>query len=174
MGTHTLAATNDTRRILDSIRQIVQVLRLSATAAEHALNLSAAQLFVIHKLGEGEGISMNELSRRTHTHQSSVSVVVRRLVEKRLVRRQRSATDRRQLKLQLTAAGLRKLRIAPQAAQNRLIDSLLKMPNSDRRNLARLLEDFVAGTGVAAARPELFFEESPVKRRKKSNGGKGS
>ena len=173
MGPHTLN-NNDTRRILDSIRQIVQVLRLSATQAEQALNLSAAQLFVIHKLGKGDAISMNELSRRTHTHQSSVSVVVQRLVEKRLVCRRRSPTDRRQLKLQLTAAGLRKMRKAPQAAQDRLIDSLLKMPDRDRRNLARLLEDFVEGTGVASARAQLFFEETPVKERKKSNGRKGS
>jgi DNA-binding MarR family transcriptional regulator len=161
---------DDIRRVLDSIRQIVQVLRLSATQAQRSMNLSAAQLFVIHKLGNGEAISMNELSRRTHTHQSSVSVVVQRLVEKRLVRRRRSAIDRRQLELQLTPAGLRKLRIAPQAAQDHLIDSLLKMPDRNRRNLARLLENFVHGTGIAPVTPGLFFEEAPTKPGKKSNG----
>jgi DNA-binding MarR family transcriptional regulator len=169
MGPHT-SSNNDTRRILDSIRQIVQALRLSAAQAQRKLDLSAAQLFVIHKLGNGEPISMNELSRRTHTHQSSVSVVVQRLVEKRLVRRQRSPADRRQLELQLTAAGLRKLRMAPQAAQDRLIDSLEKMPHRNRRHLARLLEDFVEGTGVGSTAPGLFFEEKAAKRGKKTNG----
>jgi DNA-binding MarR family transcriptional regulator len=169
MGTHTSAA-DDVRRVLDSIRQIVQALRLSATDAQRSLSLSAAQLFVLHKLGGGEGISMNELARRTHTHQSSVSVVVQRLVEKRLVRRQRSAADGRQVELQLTAAGLRKLRVAPQAAQDALIESLMKMGRRNQRELARLLEEFAQGTGMVLGLPGMIFEERTQKRGRKSDG----
>jgi len=173
MGSHT--SPSDIRRILDSFRQIVQILRLSATEAQRRLDLSAAQLFVLHKLGDGKAISMNELAARTHTHQSSVSVVVQRLVEKRLVRRRRAVADGRRLELALTAAGVRKLRVAPQAAQDRLIESLARMPRKRRGELARLLEEFVRGTGLADAAPGMIFEEQ--KRRKRGsnqNGRKGN
>ena len=83
MGSHTTASGDgrgqaelEARTILDSIRGIVQVLRESSRAAEERVGLSGAQLFVLQKLGEGGGASLNELAARTRTHQSSVSVVV--------------------------------------------------------------------------------------------------
>lgn len=160
MGTHTMAApTGEVRRVLDAIRQIVRVLRLSAREAEKRLGLSAAQLFVLHKLGDGQAVSVNELAERTHTHQSSVSVVVHRLADKGLVRRERSSTDARRARVTITTAGLRTLRVAPEAAQDWLIESLGKMPARDRGQLARRLEQFVRETGVAEATPGLFFED---------------
>src|SRR5256885_9415730 len=94
MGAHTVEP-DPIRRALDAIRQIVRVLRLSATRAERDSGLSGAQLFVLQKLGDGQAISVNELALRTHTHQSSVSVVIQRLARRRLVRRLRSATEAR-------------------------------------------------------------------------------
>src|SRR5206468_4537839 len=99
------------------------------------------QLFVLQKLGDGRSVSVNELAERTHTHQSSVSVVVQRLVARGLVRRERSAVDGRRAELTITAAGLRKLRSAPAAAQDRLIESLQHMTRGDRKRLAELLEN---------------------------------
>src|SRR5580704_6885387 len=163
MGSHT--SDSDIRSILDSFRQIVQVLRLSATEAQQQLDLSAAQLFVLHKLGGGKGISMNELAQRTHTHQSSVSVVVQRLVEKRLVRRQRARLDARQVELTITAAGLRKLRSAPEAAQDRLIAAIKGMSAEQRRALGELLERLIVGTGLSQTAPRLFFEDSGGKEK---------
>jgi DNA-binding MarR family transcriptional regulator len=164
MGTHTSPrrsnGNDDVRRVLDAVRRIVRVLRLSATAAEHKLGISGAQLFILHKLGDGASISVNELAARTHTHQSSVSVVVQRLVDRGLVRRQRSRVDARRVDLMITPAGLRKLRIAPEAAQDRLIQSLQRMRPSDRQKLAALLNQFV--DGADAAKPAvlgLFFED---------------
>jgi DNA-binding MarR family transcriptional regulator len=169
MGTHT-SASDDIRRILDSIRQIVQVLRLSAAQTTKQLGLSAAQLFVLHKLGDGQAISVNELARRTHTHQSSVSVVIQRLVELKLVRRERSQTDGRQLNLSITSIGQRKLSRAPEAAQDRFIHSLQKIRGARRKQLALLLEQLVAGTGISQGIPGLFFEDN-IKLGKENKHG---
>src|SRR5262245_58016101 len=101
MGAHTYPTSangsDDIRRVLDAIRRVVRVLRVSAVEAERTLGLSAAQLFVLHKLGDGQSVSVNELAERTHTHQSSVSVVAQRLVDGGLVRRQESAADGRRV-----------------------------------------------------------------------------
>src|SRR5690348_6142489 len=105
MGPHTTGATEETRRVLDSIRRIVQVLRVSSRVAEKQFGLSSAQLFVLHTLAQAEAASLNELAARTATHQSSVSVVVHRLVDQGLVKRNASRSDARRIELALTAAG---------------------------------------------------------------------
>ena len=101
---------------MEALRRIVQTLRESARQAEQDLGISGAQLFVLEKLADGAAMSLNELADRTHTHQSSVSTVVSRLVQRGLVARVRTSTDRRRLALTLTAEGERIAALAPNAA----------------------------------------------------------
>ena len=91
--------------VLDAIRLIVRALRVSSAATERRLGVSVAQLFVLQKLEERDGLSVNELARATLTHQSSVSVVVSKLVARRLVRRSVASGDRRMASLALTPKG---------------------------------------------------------------------
>src|SRR2546421_2436810 len=135
------------RAALDGIRRLVQRLRLSTRAAERAVGISAAQLFVLQKLSEGPALSMSELAARTLTHQSSVSVVVARLAERKLVARVRSRTDRRQVLVALTARGRAVVARAPDAAQDQLIAGLQRLDLADRRALARGLAHLVQALG---------------------------
>src|SRR5689334_4760067 len=103
-GSPTNRAQQDhSRSVLDSIRRIVQALRMYDKAAEKHVGLSGAQLFVLEKLHGGKALSLNELAQRTLTHQSSVSVVVQRLVERGLVVSCVSREDARRIELSLTA-----------------------------------------------------------------------
>jgi len=158
---------NDTRRLLDSIRRIVKVLRVASRDAEKRVGLSGAQLFVLHKLAEGGVLSVNDLAERTHTHQSSVSVVVHRLQEQGLVDLERSAADARQAQIRVTPAGKAVLRSAPAAAQDRVIDAVGRLPRKDVQQLADLLEMLLEKIGIdgETAAPMLFEDESPPARR---------
>src|SRR3954468_12674201 len=99
MGPHTSTGTStgdvDVRIVLDGVRRIVQSLRESSRRAEKRVGMSGAQLFVLQKLEEAPAQSLNDLAGRTHTHQSSVSTIVARLVERGLVTRMRSPRDGR-------------------------------------------------------------------------------
>ena len=117
----------DVRGVLDSIRRVVRVLRVGSRDAEKKVGLSGAQLFVLQKLSETKTLSVNELAERTHTHQSSVSVVVQRLVDQGLAARKKSPKDARQVRLSVTRAGRTILRSAPAAAPEQLIDALSRM-----------------------------------------------
>ncbi|HEY8548699.1 MAG TPA: MarR family transcriptional regulator, partial [Vicinamibacterales bacterium] len=97
----------DTQTALDAIRRIVQALRESSRWAEQHLGVSGAQLFVLQALAAAPNMSVNELAARVHTHQSSVSTVVARLVARGLVRRERSALDGRRVELSLSPRGQR-------------------------------------------------------------------
>jgi DNA-binding MarR family transcriptional regulator len=151
---------HDARSILDSIRRIVQALRVSGRDAEKRVGLSGAQLFVLQKLSGSKALSLNELAHRTLTHQSSVSVVAQRLVERGLVASRTSRQDGRRIELSLTAAGRKALAKSPEAAQDQLIAALARMPRRNRKQLANLLEQLVSATGMSQELPGLFFEES--------------
>src|SRR6478736_823397 len=103
-----LAADADVRAVLDSLRRIVQALRAGTRDAGRGA-LSTAQLFALEQIARHPGASINDLADLTFTHQSSVSVVVQRLVERRLVVRLPSAVDRRRSQLEVTPAGQRLL-----------------------------------------------------------------
>jgi DNA-binding MarR family transcriptional regulator len=160
MGAHTTRGTAPSSRdILDSLRRIVQVLRESSRRAEQQLGISGAQLFVLEKLAEAPSQSLNDLSERTHTHQSSVSTVVARLVERGLVARQRSPTDGRRLELVLTARGRRMAANTPGAVQERLIRTIQGLPPRSARQLASLLRQVVSGMDVLGHQPRMFFDD---------------
>ena len=162
---------DDARAVLDAMRRIVRDLRVSSRLAERTAGLTAAQLFVLEKLEEQggtargrngpEGISLNELAERTLTHQSSVSVVVQRLVARGLVRRKTSAADARRVELSLTPAGRTVLRNAPEVTQHRLVQALQAMTRAERRDLSALMETLVKRMGIADEPVEMMEDDGP-------------
>jgi DNA-binding MarR family transcriptional regulator len=157
MGPH---ASREARIVLEAIRRIVRLLRQSAREAERRTGLSAAQLFVLQQLrAAGGALTPGELADRTLTHQSSVSVVVKRLVAAGLVSRARSERDGRRVELSLTPAGRAAVRRAPELAQERLISAVDELPVAHRSGLAAGLGRLVGQLGISGAPPPMFFEE---------------
>ena len=150
---------------LDALRRIVRVLRQSSASTERELGIGGAQLFVLHRLAESPAASVNELAAGTYTHQSSVSVVVRRLVEQGLVARRPAADDARRRELRLTTAGRRLVERAPLPAQVRLIEGLGALGREELSGLSRGLRKVVQGMGAAAEPPSMLFVESAGRRR---------
>jgi MarR family transcriptional regulator, lower aerobic nicotinate degradation pathway regulator len=156
----------DVRTVLDGIRRVVRLLRVSARASEGLVGISGAQLFVLQQLAEGGPCSINALAERTFTHQSSVSVVVRRLIERGFVSRRPSEEDGRRVEVSLTPEGRELLRRAPPMAQARLITGLRKLEPARRAALAEGLAALVRELGLDGEAAPLFFEdEAPSRRR---------
>jgi MarR family transcriptional regulator, lower aerobic nicotinate degradation pathway regulator len=156
------------RAVLDSIRRIVRHLRESSRAAEKSLGIGGAQLFVLQVLAREGSLSVNALAERTLTHQSSVSMVVARLVESGLISRARSRSDARRLELALTARGRAVLRRAPLASQQDLIRGIERLAGRERRALAAGLGALVAAMGLAATPPTMFFHDDRASRRQRA------
>jgi DNA-binding MarR family transcriptional regulator len=161
MGSHASSskpAENELRVALDALRQIVRALRLSSTKAEKTRGVSGAQLFVLQILAERPASSIADLASRTVTDASSVSVVVKRLVERGLVARRLSKMDSRRAELALTRKGSALICSAPQVAQTKLIDAFAMLSPSTRRSLSHGLAELVSKMGNASEPAELFFE----------------
>lgn len=144
--------------ILNALRRLLRAARAAAQDAESGLGLSGAQHYVLEQLARSSAPSLNHLAERTHTHKSSVSVVVSRLVARGLVRRRRSARDGRGIELALTASGRAVLRRAPASAQARFVRALARMTPSDRAALAAGLDRFTSLLGVRSLAPTMLFE----------------
>ena len=155
----TASSRSDLTAALDAVRRIVRVLRESSARTERELGIGGAQLFVLHQLASAPATSINQRPDRTYTHQSSVSVVVRRLVEQGLVARRPAADDARRRELRLTAAGRRLVERAPLPAQVRLIQGLDALEPPELERLSRLLRRVVQGMGAADEPPSMLFAE---------------
>lgn len=170
MGAHTIGRGGETRVILDAVRRIVRTLHESSRAAEKTLGLTGAQLFVLQKLADSPGLSLNGLAEAAHTHQSSVSTVVSRLVERGLVLRAPAPDDARRLELRVSAEGRRLVGRAPDAAQARLIRAIEQLGPARRRALARSVLDLTDIMDLDRRVPAMFFDTSDRKGRRHTRG----
>jgi DNA-binding MarR family transcriptional regulator len=150
---------------LDAIRRIISVLRRSSRLVESEVGIGGAQLFVLQQLATAPARSINELAERIYSHQSSVSVVIRRLVKQGLVERRPAPDDRRRRELRLTRAGKRLVARAPVPAQIRLINGLRALSVSQLRTFIRLLDQVVHRMGAAGEPPAMLFAEEPTPRQ---------
>src|SRR5436309_9052781 len=139
---------SDSARILDAIRRLVRHLRIADRAAQTELGISGAQLFVLLELGKTASLSLNDLAARTRTDQSSVSVVVSRLVEAGLVTRERDARDARRLVLNLTKNGRAVLQRSPLVAQETILSVVDRFTPSERKKFADSFTTLVDALGA--------------------------
>lgn len=160
--TPTPAAAYPIERSMNAIRSIVRALRINTRAIELKMGISLAQLFVLQQLAERAADSLNDLAERTATHQSSVSVVVRRLVERGYVTRTSSATDKRRIEIGLTPEGRQLLADAPPTIQTQLVQGLRELSRDDQEKLAELLDRWLTTARIDVATPPMLGESEQV------------
>jgi DNA-binding MarR family transcriptional regulator len=161
----------DLTTALDALRRIVRALGVSSRTAEHTAGITGAQLLVLQRLSESPAHSLNDLAERTFTHQSTVSVVVDRLVARRFVKRERSKEDARKILLSLTSTGRIALRKAPPPAQTQLIDALRRLPRRQLRAIAEGLTATATTMGLAEVAPGLLFDDHDTGRTRHGRRG---
>lgn len=157
----------DIQSVLDDLRRVVKALGVFSRSAQRRIGVTGAQLFVLKSLRDRAPLSMSQLAARTCTHQSTVSVVVKRLVRDGLVVSTYAAADGRRVELCLTSAGRARLRKAPQTAQEGLIKGLERLPRAVRTRLAGDLHQLIESMQLGDSTPAMFFEDRPrrVKRQ---------
>jgi len=143
---------------MNAVRSIVRAMRMNTREIEAKIGMSLAQLFVLQVLADRPAGSLNELAARTATHQSSVSVVVRRLVEKGYVSRTKSTIDQRRVDLDVTQNGRAILSGAPTTVQARLLFGLQRMPPTELRAFTARLEQWLGDAGIDLSPAPMFGE----------------
>src|ERR1700681_1085438 len=87
------------------IGRIRKALRCEFEARAEALDITASQLQVLCRLWQGDGILTSTLTRDICSDGGTITGLLDRLEAKALIRRERSAEDRRAVHVFLTSAG---------------------------------------------------------------------
>jgi len=144
---------------VDSLRRVLRALRIAARDTLATAGVSAAQLFVLSALVDGEEASLSQLAQRTMTDRTSVTAVVDRLVQGGLVSKGTSEEDRRRASIRITPKGRTVLRGAPRPPTALLVEALERMDPAEVRRLERGLRALTRSMGVDGEPPEMMFED---------------
>lgn len=160
--------------VLNSFRCLVKALRVADRAGLKEHGLGASQLFVLHELKQESPLSVNDLADRTATDQSTVSVVVSKLIAKGFVSSERSEDDARRVHLTLTAKGHLLAKQLPPPIQHLIIRGVEQLPPARAKALAASLRDICGVLGVTDEHPPMFFADSAATAPRSSSKGSPS
>lgn len=111
------------RQILETVPRAMRLLR-EEMRHEASVRLSVPQFRVLAFLGRTPGASLSAVARFVGIADATASVMVSRLVERRLVTRSGDPAERRRIMLELTARGAALLERARAQARARMVERL--------------------------------------------------
>jgi DNA-binding MarR family transcriptional regulator len=143
-------------RILNAIRQVVRAANLESRRLAARHDVTATQLVALMAVVEKGAVTAHDIACRIHVGASTLVGVLDRLEAKDLIRRQRRATDRREIEITASPAGCRLVSVTPPPLQHALNRALSRLAPSERERLARSLERLVTNLGAGD------IDDSPV------------
>ena len=149
---------------LGLVRTLVATLSHSARAVERSTGVTNAQLFILQQLAEADALSVNDLAARARTQQSTVSIVVARLVRAGLATKRKSADDGRIAAISLTKRGRRLLAHAPAPPTSALLRAIEGLSGREARALAEGLHALNGALDLSSPEVTMLFERAPTRR----------
>jgi DNA-binding MarR family transcriptional regulator len=150
---------SDTAAIVQGLRRIVKALQTYSQDVRSGYGLTGPQLWALKTLQRNGHMPVGRLADALVVNQSSVSVLVDRLVRRGLVRRIRGRTDRRFVEIDLTPRGRALLADAPEPAQGRLLHALEGMRALGVRRIRSAVEELVEAMEAMDVNARFFFSD---------------
>jgi DNA-binding MarR family transcriptional regulator len=126
-----------------------------------ARDLTKQQFTVLSALEHHDGVSQTLLVELTGIDRSTLAEMVRRMLDKALISRERTEEDQRANAVAITPAGRKALRSARSAADRAEKAFLDPLPAADRTR-------FIKSLAAIAAAAEAAAEAGPVRPRRKT------
>ena len=145
---------------LERLRTLVSALTHSARAVERTTGVTNAQLFLLQQLAETDSLSVNDLAARARTQQSTVSIVVARLVRAGLAAKRKAKDDRRRAVVSLTPKGRRLLTHAPAPPTAALLRAIEALSIREARTLADGLGALLRALAPSPRKATMLFEHA--------------
>jgi len=132
-----------TKRIIYSIRRLIQAGELYSKELNKTYSISAAQLNCLLALYENGPLPPSQIAKHMLVKSSTVTGVVDRLEQKGLVQRLRISSDRRVITIELTQTGKRLAKNAPPPIQQKIIDGLKNISEKEKDNIVFSLSKLI-------------------------------
>lgn len=125
---------------LIALRQILRATEISSRALAKQCGLTPSQLILMQLIFNESGASPSFLARKISLSQATVTALIDKLEDRRLVRRRPDKNDKRRVFLELTAKGVSTLRDAPDSLQARFEKGFGKLESWEQAFLVAALE----------------------------------
>jgi DNA-binding MarR family transcriptional regulator len=135
---------DDALRFMRVLWNLQHALQSSSKRMERAVGVTGPQRLALRVVGTLPGITPAELARVLHLDPSTITGVVRRLSDRKLITREADPSDRRLSRLRLSAGGARLLRPSRGTVEAVIRASLKRFPRAKIRASAELLEELSA------------------------------
>lgn len=119
------------REIVYQIRRLMRAGELFTKDLNKTYQVSAPQLHCLLALYNHGPLPPSQIARHIMVDSSTVTGIVDRLEQKRLVTRLRNSPDRRVITIELTEAGKTLARNAPPPIQEKIVNGLKKLPEAE-------------------------------------------
>jgi DNA-binding MarR family transcriptional regulator len=123
------------KEVIFLIRKLTQGAELYTKELNKKYAITSAQLNCLLALYENGPLPPSQIARHMLVNSSTVTGVIDRLEQKELVSRQRNSPDRRIINIQLTPAGKKLAEIAPPPIQQRVVDGLQQLSQSELKQI---------------------------------------
>ena len=124
---------------------------------EQTCGVTVSQLWIMQEISATAGIGISELAEKLAIHQSTCSLLVDKLVVRKLVIKERNKLDRRRVGLRLTIDAIKLLKKSPGPAEGILPEALRALPAGTIRSLdsslAKVIEQLEIKDEKLAERP---------------------
>ena len=133
--------------VLDFMRLLWRIehgLQATSKRMEARLGITGPQRLVLRIVGRFPGISAGDLARIVHLHPSTITGIVQRLVDKRLLLRERDRHDGRRVRLSPGPRVKRFRRLAAGTVEEAVAGALRRAP-AERVRQARAVLEGIAG-----------------------------
>lgn len=150
---------SDSAGVVQALRRITKAVHEYSKAVDRQFGITGPQLWALRTIESMGGCSAGDLAERLCVHPSTITGVIQRLEEKRLIDRQKRPEDRRAVVLSLTPAGKKLLERAPYPAQGQLIRALHAMPAEEVTALRGTLDKIVEAMELGSVDARFFFSE---------------
>lgn len=133
------------RELMHSLRQVHRSMTALMRLEADKLGLTPVQMLVLRTLADDPGLSLSELSDRLALGCSTVSGVVKRLVEAGLVERERLDEDQRTVAIRLTSRGeqLENVAFGDDSLMSKALLNFLQLPERDVQTLLELHAELI-------------------------------
>ena len=130
--------------VLGKLREVFRAAKLNLTSVTRSSGVTGTELWALAELQRQPGLRVSELAVLLSLRQSTVSNLVERLDQARMLRRRRNDPDGRVVRLYLTAAGEKAVRRAPYPPRGALSYALEGLSAAELRRLHGQLDAVLA------------------------------
>jgi DNA-binding MarR family transcriptional regulator len=141
------------------LRRIVRALELYSHDVQRDFGLTGPQLWALKTLERLGPQTVGGLAAALLVHQSSASLLVKRLERRGLIRRAQAVDDRRRVRLELTERARALCARAPEPTQGRLLHGLRGMSGRRIGGIRRAVDALVGAMEATDVEARFFFAD---------------